>query len=158
MTLRRTVDSDIDYIKSCIKRSVEQSVTDVERDMSDLWIDTILAISERSILSGMMEDETFVLIDENGSYAGSLWLGKSSDQFTCDDTGYVLGIFVEPHMRCRGLGSYLLSVAESWCREKGYLHLTLNVGWHNENARRFYDSHGYMVRSEVRRKELYPPL
>ena len=158
MTLDRATDSDMDYLRSCIRRSVELSVTEEERSMSDLWIDTILAISERSIASRRMDDETFILRNEDGSYAGSLWLGRSADQFTCDDTGYILGIFVEPALSRRGVGSYLLSVAESWCREKGFLNITLNVGWHNESARRFYESHGYKVRSEVRRKELYPPL
>ena len=158
LSLERATDSDMDYIRSCIRRSIELSVTDDERSLSGLWIDTILTISEESIMSGRMDDEIFVLKKDDKSYAGSLWLGRSADQFTCDDTGYILGIFVEPELRRIGIGTYLLSVAESWCRDKGFLHITLNVGWHNDSARRFYESHGYGIRSEVRRKELYPTL
>ena len=71
MTLDRATDSDMDYLRSCIRRSVELSVTEEERSMSDLWIDTILAISEESIASRRMDDETFILRNEAGSDAGS---------------------------------------------------------------------------------------
>lgn len=156
MRVVAATSKDMDYVRSCIRRSVEASVTDVERRMSDLWIDEVLAIGQDSIDNRRMEDDVYVLLDSDGSYVGSLWLGRSADQFTCDATGYILGIFVEPELRGKGIGSALLGHAEEWCREKGYLHLSLNVGWHNEKARHFYESHGYMVRSEVRRKDLCP--
>ena len=158
MTIDRTTDSDMDYIQSCIRRSVELSVSGIERDMSHLWIDMILATTLESIESCRMGDEIFILRDKEGTYVGSLWMGESVDQFTYDGTGYILGIFVEPEFRRYGIGSYLLSVAESWCRDKGFLNISLNVGWYNEGARLFYESHGYKVRSEVRRKDLYPTL
>lgn len=151
-------DEDSGYVESCIRRSIERSVSDIERQMSALWIDTILEISGSSIRERRMDDEVFVLRDINGEHAGSLWLGRSVDQFTCDGTGYLLGIFVEPDLRGRGIGSYLLDFAERWCLDKGFLSLSLNVGWHNDSARHFYDRHGYGIRSEVRKKELCPRL
>lgn len=156
--LTRAQEEDMEYIISCTRHSVEQSVNGIERGLSDLWMDTILNIANSSILEGRMCDETFVLKMEDGRYAGSLWLGVSADQFTCEETGYILGIFVEPELRRKGIGSALLRYAESWCREKGLLSLTLNVGWHNDSARSFYEAHGYVVRSEVRKKELHPAL
>ena len=158
MRIVRATEEDMDYVMSCVRDSIERSVTDGERDLSDLWIDAILSISADSMSSGRIRDEVFVLKDSDSGYAGSLWLGVSADQFTCEETGYLLGIFVEPSLRRRGIGAALLGFAEGWCRDNGYLHLTLNVGWHNESARRFYESHGYGVRSEVRRKGLYPTL
>ncbi|MBO5654190.1 MAG: hypothetical protein J6R72_01710, partial [Candidatus Methanomethylophilaceae archaeon] len=71
MEVCRAVEDDMDYMISCVRRSVEQSVDEIERDRSDLWIDTILAISEESIASRRMDDETFILRNEDGSYAGS---------------------------------------------------------------------------------------
>jgi GNAT superfamily N-acetyltransferase len=158
MEVCRAVEDDMDYMISCVRRSVEQSVDEIERNMSDLWIESILNIARSSMLERRMDDETFVLKMRDGSYAGSLWLGTSADQFTCEITGYILGIFVEPEFRRKGIGSALLRYAEDWCRERGFLSLTLNVGWQNESARSFYESHGYNVRSEVRRKNLYPHL
>ena len=158
MRIVEATDEDMDYVMSCIRDSIELSIEEGERNLSDLWISTILSISADSISSRRMRDEVFVLKDSDSNYVGSLWLGVSADQFTCEETGYLLGIFVEPSLRCKGIGAALLDFAERWCRDNGYMHLTLNVGWQNESARRFYESHGYRTRSEVRRKELYPTL
>lgn len=155
-SIREASEDDREYLLSCVMRSLTLSVDDDEGCVSDLWMDTILSVADRSMTSRRMGDETFIAMDKSGTYAGSLWLGRSVDQFTCDDTGYVLGIFVEPELRGRGIGSALLAHAESWCREKGLPHISLNVSWHNENARKFYESHGYGIRSEIRRKTLYP--
>ncbi|MGN1045063.1 MAG: GNAT family N-acetyltransferase [Candidatus Methanomethylophilaceae archaeon] len=156
--IRRAGDGDIGYVIGCVRRSVEASVEDDERELSDLWIRDILSISETSIREGRMDDEVYVAVHPDGGYAGMVWLGSSRDEFTCDATGYLLGIFVEPELRRKGLGSRLLSFAEGVCREKGYLHMSLNVGYANASARSFYDSHGYGIRSEVRRKGLYRTL
>ena len=158
MQICMATEEDMEYMTSCVRRSVEQSVDEIERDMSDLWIESILNIARSSMLERRMDDEMFVLKRMDGSYAGSLWLGTSADQFTCEITGYILGIFVEPEFRRKGIGSALLRYAEDWCRERGFLSRTLNVGWQNESARSFYESHGYNVRSEVRRKNLRPLL
>ena len=155
MRIVKADEKDMEYVVSCIRRSIELSVTETERELSDLWMNGILDIGLESIRTKRMDDEVFVLKKANGSNSGSLWLGKSVDQFTCDTTGYILGIFIEPDMRRKGLGSLLLHFAENWCHENGFLHLTLNVGWRNECARQFYESHGYRIRSEVRRKDLY---
>ena len=68
--LTRAQEEDIEYIISCTRHSVEQSVNGIERGLSDLWMDTILNIASSSILEGRMCDETFVLKMEDGSKGG----------------------------------------------------------------------------------------
>ncbi len=140
---------DKEFILDCIKETILLSVDAKEKELSDLWIDNILMIVSKNLDDA--ENEAFALM-YNNSKAGLLWLGRSNDQFTCEDTGYVLGIYVAPEFRRKGLGRKMLESAELWCKEKGYLYLTLNVGNENDVAKRFYESCGYGVRSTVMRK------
>ena len=158
ISLRRAGDEGIGYVIDCVRRSVEASVGEDERRFSDLWIRDILTISETSLRERRMDDEAYIASDSDGERVGMVWIGASRDEFTCDTTGYLLGIFVEPEYRRKGIGSILLSFAEDVCKRNGYLHMSLNVGYANGSARGFYDSRGYVVRSEVRRKELYRTL
>jgi len=81
-------------------------------------------------------------------------MGVSRDQFTCDETGYVLQVYVEERLRRRGLGKALMGSAEEWCRKKGLFSLTLNVGSVNETAKQLYRSAGLSPRTVVMQKRL----
>jgi len=150
--LRSMRDNDLDYFIGCMRSTVLNSVTDAERDLGHLWIDLILNGVQNKLSES--DNETFVLENENGNKAGILWLGRHKDQYTSDDTGYILGIYVEEELRGKGLGRGLMNSAEEWCRQKGFLSLTLNVGALNTSARPFYDSLGFAERSVVMRKSL----
>ena len=150
--LRSMYDDDQEYFMKCMRSTVLNSVTETERDLGHLWTDLILN-GVRNKLSES-DNETFVLEDGGGNKAGILWLGGHKDQYTSDDTGYVLGVFVEKELRGKGLGKALMAVAEEWCRQRGFLSLTLNVGSCNTSARSFYDSLDFSERSTVMRKEL----
>ena len=150
--LRPLCDVEREYFIDCMRRAVLMAVTPRERDMGDLWTDTILGIMETDLTVG--GNEAFVLETDKKTKAGILWMGPSRDQYTCDTTGYILGIFLEEGFRGRGLGKTLMSAAEEWCRRRGFLSVTLNVGSGNENARMFYDHSGFMERSTVMRKDL----
>ena len=101
-----------------------------------------------------MKNEPFVLRRNDGKRCGILWMGESKDQYTCDDTGYILGIYVEEESRGSGLGKELMRSAERWCSEKGFLSVTLNVGAWNKSARDLYESAGFSERSAVMRKDI----
>ena len=151
--LVRATDEDRDYIIECMMDTIIRSVPKEEKDLRDLWIDDILQIVSDDMDSGKMENEVFKLISDDG-YAGMLWMGVSKDQFTCDDTGYLLGIFIRKELRRKGLGKELLKSAETWCRSKSLMSMTLNVGAVNNHAIRFYKRAGYSEQSIVMRRFL----
>ena len=151
--LRSLSNDDRKYFLDCMKETVLDSVTVDEKEMSDLWID-LIGETISSNLDGKMKTEAFILKTDSGKNAGILWMGESRDQYTCDTTGYVLGVFVEEELRGKGLGRFLMAEAEDWCRQKGLLSITLNVSPHNRSARGLYDNMGFFERSTVMRKDI----
>lgn len=147
--LRRTYDRE--YVVSCAKEAAVLSVDETERNLSDLWIDGTAETISRDFDSGFMDNEAFELVRGN-KRAGMLWMGKTEDQFTREEIGFLLGVYVSPEYRSKGLGRALLESAEEWCREKGLLHLSLNVGKANADAVKLYKSAGFAERSAVMRK------
>ena len=151
--LVKACDDDKDYVLACIRETIVSSVPKEEKDLRDLWIDDILQIVADNMTGGKMENEAFVLRNDDG-YAGMLWMGISKDQFTCDDIGYLMGLFVEEDLRRKGLGSELVRSAETWCRSKGLVSMSLNVGSVNSGAVVLYESMGYKSQSIVMRRFL----
>ena len=152
-SLVRAKEEDRDFIIGCMRDSIVCSVPKDEKDLRDLWIDDILQIVSDDMDSGKMENEVFKLIrgDEN---VGMLWMGVSKDQYTCDDTGYLLGIYVREDLRRKGLGKELVRSAETWCRSKFLVSMTLNVGANNVPAMHLYKGSGYSDQSIVMRRML----
>ena len=144
---------DRDFVMDCVRESILCSVPAGEKDLRDLWIDDIMAIVSGNMDSDAMGNEIFKLVSDEG-YAGMLWMGISKDQFTCDETGYLLGIFVRKDLRGRGLGKELVRSAETWCKANGLLTMTLNVGNVNAPAVGLYESMGYRGQSVVMRRTL----
>ncbi len=67
--------------------------------------------------------------------------------------GVVENIYVEPGRRGEGIGSALLSAAESALRSDGADVVILDVMARNEAARRFYEAHGYRPHRVTMAKE-----
>ena len=143
------------YILECVRESILSSVPEEERAMSVLWINDILSITEKNLAEGAMGSEAFILRADDGSRSGMLWMGTSKDQFTCDSTGYILGIYVKKDLRGKGLGRALIASAEQWCRINGHVTLTLNVGTENGIAKNLYESSGFRPQTVVMRKMLF---
>ena len=152
-TLVRAADEDRDYVLECMRDTILHSVPKEEKDLRDLWIDDILQIVSNNMDTGVMENEAFILRNDDGN-AGMLWMGVSKDQYTCEDTGYLLGIFVDERLRGQGLGKELIRSAERWCGSKCLMSMTLNVGSVNSGAQRLYESMGYKCQSVVMRRML----
>ena len=153
LSLRPANPDDLPYIADCIRESVLDSVTEDEREMADLWCDTTVATALESLSSRRMEDEVFILTDENES-KGMLWMGVSRDQFNSEPVGYLLGIYVSKEIRGKGIGKQLLRSAESWCRDRDLLTMQLNVGAYNLSAKHLYEAAGYGERSKILSKVL----
>ena len=103
-SLVRAAAEDRDYILECMMDTILCSVPGDEKDLRDLWIDDILQVVSGNMDKG--DSEVFKLISDDGN-AGMLWVGVSRDQFTCDLTGYILGIQVRKELRRKGLGKEL---------------------------------------------------
>jgi GNAT superfamily N-acetyltransferase len=56
-------------------------------------------------------------------------------------------VFVSEEFRSAGLGSLLVTRAERDLAERGMVRLQLQLGVHNESARRFYQRHGFLRRA-----------
>ena len=152
-TLLPMEDSDAAFVRNCIRESVLASVEGWQRDLAGIWIDDIVALSMQNISQRSMQDEVFVL-SAGGKQIGMLWMGVSRDQFTCDPTGYLLGIYVSPSLRNKGFGTMLLEAAEQWCRDRDLLTMTLNAGIPNEPALSLYRKNGYAPQTCVMQKPL----
>ena len=151
--LVRACPEDMDFVMECVREDILCSVPSDEKDLRDLWIDDIVSIVHDGMLRKTMDSEVFKLVSEDGN-AGMLWMGVSKDEFTCDETGYLLGIHVRKDLRGRGLGKALMRSAEEWCRSNSLLSLSLNVGSVNGAAIGLYRSMGYSDRSVVMRRIL----
>jgi len=150
--LRVAEDTDRVFVIEMMKESILLSVDDNESKHSGLWMNDILDVTSIAMDGNMMRSEVFVLEDKDKERRGILWMGISRDQFTCEDTGYLLGLSVAKEVRGKGLGRALMVCAEDWCRRHGLLSLTLNVGSPNLPAKAFYDRLGFTERSTVMRK------
>ena len=56
-------------------------------------------------------------------------------------------VFVSDEIRSAGLGTLLVTRAERDLAERGMVRLQLQLGVHNESARRFYQRHGFLRRA-----------
>lgn len=153
IVIRKAGEDDLGFIADGIRESVLASVPPVESGLSDLWMDATVVMALESLSNRRMDDEVFIACDGD-ERVGSLWLGRSRDQYTCEETGYILGIHVVEGHRRRGIGRMLVRHAETWCRERGLISLALDVGAFNTSADSLYRGMGYEPRSTVLKKNL----
>ncbi|MCL1905137.1 MAG: GNAT family N-acetyltransferase [Methanomassiliicoccaceae archaeon] len=161
--LRNADGNDGPFIMNCMKENLLLSVPENEAKHSELWMDDILGITAMAANGELIRSEMFILEPCDRSdrdpgamkeSAGILWMGMSRDQFTCEDTGYLLGVFLEEELRGRGLGRSLMECAEEWCLKNGLFSMTLNVGSPNTDAEEIYRHLGFSERSTVMKKRL----
>ncbi|MCL2711966.1 MAG: GNAT family N-acetyltransferase [Methanomassiliicoccaceae archaeon] len=152
--LRDADTHDDRYLKECMEKNILLSVSDTEKEYSDMWMDDIMSVTSIAMEDRLMRSEIFILENNEKERNGMLWLGISRDEFTCEETGYLLGVFVNEELRRKGIGKELVNCAEHWCREKGMIAMTLNVGSENKNAKDFYEHLEFKERSSVMRIRL----
>ena len=153
LALRPAMADDVPYMADCIRETLKASVPPEEAELADLWTDTMTAVALDSLSTRKMQDEVFILTDGD-SRRGMLWTGISRDQYNAEPSGYLLGIYVDPSVRRRGIGKELVACAESWCSDRGLAYMQLDVGSSNEAASALYASMGYTPRSSVLTKQL----
>lgn len=127
-------------------------------DLTELWVD--LAENQRQHGSHLRSSENRTRIEEtmlkhvvtdtallarrDGAVIGFVTFGQESERFQQDVTrGIVHNIYVRPDARGEGVGSALLSEAETTLIERGVDTLGLQAMAENDAAREFYRGHGY---------------
>jgi ribosomal protein S18 acetylase RimI-like enzyme len=94
------------------------------------------------------------VLDDGGVAVGSLWLGPDPR----DPNGvFVFDIEIAPQARNRGIGRAAMLAIEEFATRRGRASIGLNVFGANIEARRLYDSLGYMVVSTSMLKQLGHP-
>jgi ribosomal protein S18 acetylase RimI-like enzyme len=102
--------------------------------------------AERRTLNAFFIDpprDTALLIAENDTRLGFIYLETQIDYFTGERHGHVGIIAVDDAAEGKGVGRALLDTAASWARARGFRRLTLNVFAGNERARRVYERAGF---------------
>ncbi len=70
------------------------------------------------------------------------------ERFHLEDAPFaeIAGLIVDEAARGAGVGALLLSAAESWARERGYVKLRVRSNVVRERAHRFYEREGFVER------------
>jgi ribosomal protein S18 acetylase RimI-like enzyme len=151
-TVRVAEPDDADGIASVHVRSWRAAYRGV---VSDDFLDN-LSIANRALawreLLADAEQRTFV-VESNGVIVGFSAAGPARDPFAETATGEVYAIYVDPDVWGRGIGSSLLARAVADLRGRGYTAATLWVLVENDQARRFYERHGWQVEGA---RQTYP--
>lgn len=124
---------------------------------NDLPVDATLPMATAQfaqlLTAGLNTPRTwlFVVVDEHGADAGTLWLG-ANPQFP--NSGFVWDIAIDATRRGHGLGRAAMLLAEDVFRDAGFDQIQLSVFGFNDRARRLYDSLGYGVVATTMAKSL----
>ncbi len=100
----------------------------------------------------------YVAHNEQGVFAGALWVGVREQGFVWDlpeeIPAWVYDVEVVPAFRGQGLGRQLMLQAEEWTREKRIKRIGLHTSHDLEIALRLYRDMGYKEKSIIIRKNL----
>ena len=99
-------------------------------------------VIRESVLRRIVNNE--LLVAEDKRLHGFVMFSVESGRYDLSVTrGVVENLYVVPESRGQGIGSRLLSAAETRLRNRGVDAITLDVMAANERARSFYRRHGY---------------
>jgi ribosomal protein S18 acetylase RimI-like enzyme len=95
------------------------------------------------------------VLEEEGEYAGHLWVTEQEDFFTGERALFATTVAVSERFRGRGFGRRLMEHAEAVARERGLGVVNLGVAETNSTAIALYERLGYATtrRSMVKRLE-----
>lgn len=120
LTVRDMVETDLDAIAG-----LEAAA------FTDAW-------TSKSIHDTFCQKQAFIVTAENDGKV----VGYCIVYFVLDE-GEIARIAVDPSCRRQGVGRKILEQVSQICGDKGITRLLLDVRESNENARRFYLSHGF---------------
>jgi ribosomal protein S18 acetylase RimI-like enzyme len=101
-------------------------------------------------------DDSAVFVAEAGHVVGiAFGVLRGTPEFPVfqpQRVGVLDGLVIDPSWRRRGIGKRLTHAVEEWAIESGAAWIELNVYAFNDDARRFYESLGYVALSTKLRK------
>ena len=83
--------------------------------------------------------------NQDGQYAGFVWVDQVRSGFTGVRQAYILDVFVTEVHRGHGLGRRLMARAEDWARDHNLASIGLSVAGHNIAAVGLYEKLGYQT-------------
>lgn len=87
----------------------------------------------------------YVIEDDEGRYAGHLWLREREEPMTGAVQLWVQTVAIEAHHRSRGWGRLLMERAEAEAVARGIKGIALRVDADNVVARKLYEEMGYQT-------------
>ncbi|MEM4780378.1 MAG: GNAT family N-acetyltransferase [Halalkalicoccus sp.] len=137
---------------------IEPPATGETESIADLWVR--LARGQRAFgshlaaeanrnriaetIAGHIANDTLLVARDGREVRGFVMFSIERRLYATDAVrGIVHNLFVVPDSRGRGIGSALLSAAETALFERGAELIALETLVENEDARRFYDERGY---------------
>ncbi|MDX1389162.1 MAG: GNAT family N-acetyltransferase [Acidobacteriota bacterium] len=105
----------------------------------------------RAILDGTPRSTlplTLIVAEVEGEVVGVVEVGLRSHADGCDPSrpvGFVEGWYILPRHRRKGIGSALISSAESWSREQGCTELASDTRIENDESQRAHEALGFEV-------------
>jgi predicted GNAT family acetyltransferase len=111
------------------------------------WRERAMALSAGS------DAATFLGIAESGSFAGTA--GGFADE---RGRTWVVGVYVSPRHRGRGLLARLVAAVAAWSLESGRAELLLEVAAENPRAVRAYERIGFTPTGQTRAHPIFPDV
>ncbi len=107
----------------------------------------------RQVFQSMCDGKALIWLAELAGVGliGQLFVQLKSSRFELADgkqRAYIYGFRIKPNFRGKGLGRMLLQIVEADLLVRKYQWATLNVGFDNPQALRFYERLGYQVIGE----------
>ncbi|MCJ7694516.1 MAG: GNAT family N-acetyltransferase [Anaerolineaceae bacterium] len=146
MTPNKTHTYLIDASQITIRPMVEADLPALEWDGEYSHFRKVYAQHFRSMENG----NTMIWVadsDSNGPI-GQLFILLYSQKLELADgihRAYIFSFRIKPEYRNHGLGTFMLSVAESDLKARGFTTIRLNVARTNLQARRLYEKLGYKI-------------
>jgi dTDP-4-amino-4,6-dideoxy-D-galactose acyltransferase len=140
ITIRSADASDIGFIREQYVFVEEYGAPHWRHDGRSPYTDTWI----EHVIENAPEDQAiFVATVLNGTRLGYTWVLTLLEFDTIVPHGHIAGVGVAEAARGRGVGSLLVSAAESWCREQQLAEVTLHCYVANEGAHRLYERLGF---------------
>ena len=123
------------------KCALEEAVTESREEMAKLLPDG-LSSEDQFIFVAKLHDET----------VGTVWVDIDRELEVPRAFGFQIEI--EPSLRGQGLGRDLMLATQLECRKRGAKGFALSVFGHNSIARNLYESFGFVVTEEMKKRVL----
>ncbi len=141
MRIRSATADDRDFILSLAHRLTEFG-TVPGRDSGQM-IARDRAVLAEALDRPSAETAIFVAEDEQGSRLGFIHLTGADDYYTDSRTCHIADVVVAPAAAGSGVGTALMSHANTWAAQRGFQMITLNVFIANRRARDLYERLGF---------------